>query len=78
MSAIEKRADGETMAHSFGFRQVSEGEKQPLVNEVFHSVANKYDLMNDLMSAGLHRLWKDAFVAMMAPPRRQRYCFSYG
>jgi len=71
MSAIEKKVYGETMAHSFGFRQVGAGEKQPLVNEVFHSVANKYDLMNDLMSAGLHRLWKDAFVAMIAPPRRQ-------
>jgi len=61
------------MVHSFGFREVSEGEKQPLVNEVFHSVANKYDLMNDLMSAGFHRLWKDAFVAMMAPPHRKNW-----
>ena len=40
----------------FGFRDVPLGEKQTLVNEVFHSVASRYDLMNDLMSAGLHRV----------------------
>jgi len=73
MSTVQERADGGNMAHSFGFRQVDKSEKQSLVNEVFHSVANKYDLMNDLMSAGLHRLWKDAFVAMMAPPRRPNW-----
>jgi len=71
LSAIENRENGGTMAHSFGFRKVAAGEKQPLVNEVFHSVAAKYDLMNDLMSAGLHRRWKGDFVAMMAPPHRQ-------
>lgn len=42
----------------FGYQQVPEGEKAGKVAEVFHSVANKYDLMNDLMSMGLHRLWK--------------------
>lgn len=42
----------------FGFEQVPVGEKQRKVAEVFHSVANKYDLMNDLMSFGIHRLWK--------------------
>ena len=40
----------------FGFRKVNRDEKQHLVNEVFESVAFRYDLMNDLMSAGLHRL----------------------
>jgi len=69
MNALQSRDHGEGMARSFGFKPVNEGEKQPLVNEVFHSVADKYDLMNDLMSAGLHRLWKDNFVAMMSPPR---------
>jgi len=69
MSAMKKLEVKGDMARSFGFRQVGAGEKQPLVNEVFSSVAAKYDLMNDLMSGGLHRLWKDAFVAMMAPPR---------
>jgi len=42
----------------FGFRDVPLGDKQALVNDVFHSVASRYDLMNDLMSGGLHRLWK--------------------
>lgn len=42
----------------FGFKQVDESEKARKVAEVFHSVANRYDLMNDLMSGGLHRLWK--------------------
>lgn len=42
----------------FGFKTVDESEKASKVAEVFHSVANRYDLMNDLMSAGLHRLWK--------------------
>jgi demethylmenaquinone methyltransferase / 2-methoxy-6-polyprenyl-1,4-benzoquinol methylase len=51
----------------FGFRTVEEGEKQRLVRGVFDSVANKYDLMNDLMSAGLHRLWKQEMVRWLAP-----------
>jgi len=42
----------------FGFKDVPESEKAKLVGEVFHSVADKYDLMNDFMSLGLHRLWK--------------------
>jgi demethylmenaquinone methyltransferase/2-methoxy-6-polyprenyl-1,4-benzoquinol methylase len=42
----------------FGFQEVDEGEKSNLVADVFHSVAGKYDIMNDLMSFGLHRLWK--------------------
>src|SRR5499426_190062 len=53
----------------FGFRDVPLGEKQTLVNEVFHSVASRYDLMNDLMSAGLHRAWKDFLVTTLNPPR---------
>ena len=58
------------METSYGFRNVGATEKQGLVNEVFHKVANRYDLMNDLMSGGLHRLWKDAMVAWLNPPRR--------
>ena len=42
----------------FGYQSVATGEKADLVREVFDSVASRYDLMNDLMSAGLHRLWK--------------------
>lgn len=58
------------METSFGFRPVEAGEKQPLVDEVFHKVAGRYDLMNDLMSGGLHRAWKDALVASLNPPKR--------
>jgi demethylmenaquinone methyltransferase/2-methoxy-6-polyprenyl-1,4-benzoquinol methylase len=47
----------------FGFKTVDESEKADKVAEVFHSVANRYDLMNDLMSAGLHRLWKRFTIA---------------
>ncbi|HSD17299.1 MAG TPA: bifunctional demethylmenaquinone methyltransferase/2-methoxy-6-polyprenyl-1,4-benzoquinol methylase UbiE [Thermomonas sp.] len=47
----------------FGFRDVPVGEKQKLVGEVFSSVAGKYDLMNDAMSLGIHRVWKRWFVA---------------
>ncbi len=47
----------------FGYREVPAGEKQKLVGEVFTSVAGNYDLMNDLMSLGIHRVWKRYFVA---------------
>src|SRR5665811_1667116 len=53
----------------FGFRDVPLGDKQTLVNDVFHSVAQRYDLMNDLMSAGLHRVWKDVMINALNPPR---------
>ena len=53
----------------FGNREVREDEKQGLVDDVFHSVARRYDLMNDLMSGGLHRLWKDALVTAVNPPK---------
>lgn len=62
----------EEMETSFGFSDVGKGEKQPLVNDVFHSVAGRYDLMNDVMSAGMHRLWKDAMVSAVAPPKGNR------
>ena len=52
---------------NFGFKKVSKKEKPELVNKVFDSVAFRYDLMNDLMSAGLHRLWKDNFIDWLAP-----------
>jgi len=56
----------------FGFREVPLGEKQALVDDVFHKVAQRYDLMNDLMSAGLHRAWKDALVTAINPPKSER------
>jgi len=49
----------------FGFRDVNEGEKETLVRGVFDSVASRYDIMNDLMSAGLHRLWKREMVSAL-------------
>src|ERR1700733_12780871 len=52
---------------SFGYRDVPEAEKENLVREVFSSVARRYDVMNDLMSAGVHRLWKDAMVEWVNP-----------
>jgi demethylmenaquinone methyltransferase/2-methoxy-6-polyprenyl-1,4-benzoquinol methylase len=54
----------------FGSRQVPLEEKQSLVDDVFHSVARRYDLMNDLMSLGLHRAWKDALVTAVNPPKK--------
>src|SRR5262245_51191310 len=56
----------------FGFRQVPLDEKQTLVDGVFRSVASRYDLMNDLMSGGLHRAWKDVMVNTVNPPRNER------
>lgn len=56
----------------FGEQTVPLAEKQGLVDGVFHSVARRYDLMNDLMSAGLHRAWKDALVTAVNPPKSQR------
>ena len=53
----------------FGYRQVPLDEKQALVDDVFHTVARRYDLMNDLMSGGLHRAWKDALVTAVNPPK---------
>src|ERR1700690_946353 len=56
----------------FGYRRVPLEQKQALVDDVFHSVAARYDLMNNLMSGGLHRLWKDALVTAVHPPRGDR------
>ena len=55
-----------TQTH-FGYQQVPEEQKAHKVAEVFHSVAAKYDVMNDLMSVGVHRLWKDAAAAKLNP-----------
>jgi demethylmenaquinone methyltransferase/2-methoxy-6-polyprenyl-1,4-benzoquinol methylase len=58
--------DAEMLA-SFGFRDVPAAEKAGMVREVFESVAPRYDLMNDLMSGGVHRLWKNALVDKVNP-----------
>src|SRR5437899_10317942 len=52
---------------TFGFRDVDASEKPGLVRGVFDRVARRYDLMNDLMSGGVHRLWKDAVAARLNP-----------
>ena len=56
-------------AGRFRLPQVPLDDKQALVDDVFHSVARRYDLMNDLMSGGLHRAWKDALVTAVNPPK---------
>ena len=56
----------------FGDKTVPLADKQGLVDDVFHSVARRYDLMNDLMSGGLHRAWKEALVTAVNPPRSDR------
>jgi demethylmenaquinone methyltransferase/2-methoxy-6-polyprenyl-1,4-benzoquinol methylase len=56
----------------FGYQSVPLEDKQRRVDDVFHSVARRYDLMNDLMSGGLHRAWKDALVTAVNPPRSER------
>lgn len=72
MAETRTTADG-GMATSYGFRDVQEGEKQDLVNDVFHKVAKRYDIMNDVMSAGLHRVWKNAMVAALNPRKDPGY-----
>jgi len=61
--------DDETI--DFGFRTVGRAEKSGLVRDVFDSVATRYDLMNDLMSGGVHRLWKAAMIDWIAPQPSQ-------
>ncbi|GAA4822442.1 ubiquinone/menaquinone biosynthesis C-methyltransferase UbiE [Marinicella pacifica] len=56
----------------FGFRRVAKDDKQHLVEKVFTSVASRYDLMNDLMSGGIHRLWKRHFVATSGIQKNHR------
>lgn len=57
---------------SFGYRTVTEEEKTGLVKEVFSSVSSKYDVMNDTMSFGIHRVWKDALIDWLAPQDETR------
>jgi demethylmenaquinone methyltransferase/2-methoxy-6-polyprenyl-1,4-benzoquinol methylase len=55
------------LAASFGYQEVAPEHKSRLVGELFARVADRYDLMNDLMSAGVHRLWKAALIDWLAP-----------
>lgn len=70
---MAKRSSTTEATTHFGFEDVLESEKQGRVDDVFRSVASRYDLMNDVMSGGLHRVWKDIFVTMAAPPRTLAY-----
>ena len=58
---------------SFGYRDVPAAEKAGMVARVFESVAPRYDLMNDLMSAGVHRLWKNALLDVLAPRKNEKF-----
>ncbi|KAJ3747369.1 UbiE/COQ5 methyltransferase [Lentinula detonsa] len=63
-------SDPQNKTTSFGFQTIPENAKETMVKNVFDSVASKYDLMNDAMSMGVHRLWKDQFVGDLKPGRR--------
>ena len=65
--AARPEAAADRLAHSFGFEAVEPEAKAQRVREVFQRVASRYDLMNDLMSAGVHRLWKEALLDWLAP-----------
>src|SRR5438094_218756 len=72
MADKDTRLEAEASDADFGARQVPEAAKAPLVRAVFDSVAPRYDLMNDLMSFGIHRWWKAQMVAWLNPRPGQR------
>ena len=65
---MSKSLDKET---HFGFETINENEKAGRVQGVFNSVASKYDVMNDVMSLGVHRIWKDMMMDWLAPQAGQ-------
>ncbi|TNE37956.1 MAG: bifunctional demethylmenaquinone methyltransferase/2-methoxy-6-polyprenyl-1,4-benzoquinol methylase UbiE [Alphaproteobacteria bacterium] len=72
MTPADDSSDGATSEQThFGFRDVPKAEKASLVRGVFDSVAENYDLMNDLMSGGIHRLWKTAMIDWLMPRKGQ-------
>jgi len=70
-AAPQPRPEGAPADTDFGFRRVRQAEKKPLVRAVFDSVAPKYDVMNDIMSLGIHRVWKRIFVTRLRPARNR-------
>ncbi len=68
----DQNADDPQGTTHFGFQTVPEGDKAGMVHGVFTRVASKYDIMNDLMSGGVHRLWKDGMMDWLAPRPGQR------
>jgi demethylmenaquinone methyltransferase / 2-methoxy-6-polyprenyl-1,4-benzoquinol methylase len=69
-SSIDSASGGDAI--DFGYREVPREDKARMVRGVFDSVAGRYDLMNDLMSGGLHRFWKASLVAELAPRAGER------
>ena len=67
---MDKRPHDDDMI-DFGFQSVPRAEKESRVKDVFSSVAKNYDIMNDLMSLGVHRLWKDALMDWLSPQPHQ-------
>ncbi|KAI9261660.1 UbiE/COQ5 methyltransferase [Phascolomyces articulosus] len=63
----QQQTDSQSKVTHFGFRDVPEEQKESLVRQVFANVAGNYDVMNDAMSLGIHRIWKDQFIRSMAP-----------
>src|SRR5665647_2228400 len=72
MASRQNRTKDDAGDTHFGEQTVPLADKQGLVDDVFHSVARRYDLMNDLMSGGLHRPWKDALVTSVNPPKTDK------
>ena len=70
-NTIRQDTTSKTSSIDFGFQTVNREDKQKLVRGVFNSVADRYDVMNDLMSGGIHRLWKGALIDWMAPQPNQ-------
>ncbi|MES1909311.1 MAG: hypothetical protein MHM6MM_002070 [Cercozoa sp. M6MM] len=66
MRCMSASVGAETTTH-FGFREIARDQKEELVAGVFHSVAGKYDLMNDVLSGGIHRYWKDVLLQRAGP-----------
>jgi demethylmenaquinone methyltransferase/2-methoxy-6-polyprenyl-1,4-benzoquinol methylase len=66
-SSLYRRMTTSQPDTDFGYRRVARDEKKPLVRAVFDSVAPKYDVMNDIMSLGIHRVWKRIFATRMRP-----------
>ena len=65
MTSKDESQDSRTT--HFGFQTVGEDEKAGMVHGVFSNVASRYDVMNDVMSVGIHRVWKDAMMDWLAP-----------
>ena len=70
--STENQSDSASGSAFFGFKKVREEDKQGMVHDVFRSVADRYDLMNDVMSAGTHRIWKQSLIDQMRPRNGER------